>query len=140
MYFYFSLRRSTFKKEWEVSNQTSTARTSIPITSGCGLIMNIVRELTELRKTNAIAESAAEEAALYAKQNTRDELKRELEEQRLQLEKDKDTLLMQVWVYDKCVQYMYVHILYSLIYAHWSMLTVWYVHILGCPISYRHTY
>ena len=58
--------------------------------------MNIVRELTELRKTNAIAESAAEEAALYAKQNTRDELKRELEEQRLQLEKDKDTLLMQV--------------------------------------------
>lgn len=54
------------------------------------------KELTELRKTNAIAESAAEEAALYAKQNTRDELKRELEEQRLQLEKDKDALLMQV--------------------------------------------
>lgn len=70
----------------------------ILIGDGRGLIAREYRyrELTELRKTNAIAQTAAEEAALNAKQSTRDEVKRELDEQRLQSEKDKDALLMQV--------------------------------------------
>lgn len=54
------------------------------------------RELTELRKTNALTQTVAEEAALSAKQNVREEFKRELEEQRLKAEREKDSLLIQV--------------------------------------------
>ena len=60
------------------------------------LFILFLRELTELRKTNALTQTVAEEAALSAKQNVREEFKRELEEQRLKAEREKDSLLIQV--------------------------------------------
>ena len=60
------------------------------------LFILFARELTELRKTNALTQTVAEEAALSAKQNVREEFKRELEEQRLKAEREKDSLLIQV--------------------------------------------
>lgn len=54
------------------------------------------RELSELRMANAITQTAIEEATLSAKQNMKDELRKEIDDQRLKLEKDKDTLMMQV--------------------------------------------
>ena len=56
----------------------------------------LTRELTEMRKTNALSQTAIEEATTYAQQNAKEVLKKQLEEQRLMGEKEKDTLLLQV--------------------------------------------
>lgn len=56
------------------------------------------RELTELRKSNALSQSAMEEATVSAQQVAKDELKKELEEQRIRGVKEKDALLLQVWI------------------------------------------
>lgn len=57
---------------------------------------SVYKELTEMRKTNALSQTAIEEATTYAQQNAKEVLKKQLEEQRLMGEKEKDTLLMQV--------------------------------------------
>ena len=54
------------------------------------------RELTELRKTNALSQSAAQEATASAQLVAKEELRKELDEQRLKGEREKDALVLQV--------------------------------------------
>ena len=56
----------------------------------------LFRELTEMRKSTALSQSVAQEAALSAHQSAKDELKQVMEEQRLHLQREKDSFVMQV--------------------------------------------
>ena len=49
-----------------------------------------------MRKSTALSQSVAQEAALSAQLSAKDELKQVMEEQRLQLQREKDNFVMQV--------------------------------------------
>ena len=54
------------------------------------------RELAELQKTNAVSQSAAQEAAASAEKCKQEELKLILEQQNVTAQREKEALLMQV--------------------------------------------
>ena len=54
------------------------------------------RELAELQKSNAVTQNAAQEAAVSAEQNAREELKSVLEQHKVGAQREKEALLMQV--------------------------------------------
>ena len=49
-----------------------------------------------MRKSTALSQSVAQEAAISAQQSVKDELKQVMEEQRLQLQREKDNFIIQV--------------------------------------------
>ncbi len=54
------------------------------------------REMAELQKANAVNQSAAQGAALEAERGAREELMRVVEQQRLEAQQEKETLILQV--------------------------------------------
>ena len=54
------------------------------------------RELTELRKANALTQSAAQVAALGAEKTAKEELRELLLQQQLEAQQEKDRLVLQV--------------------------------------------
>ena len=54
------------------------------------------RELTELRKANALTQSAVQVAALSAEKTAKEELREQLLKQQLEAQQEKDTLVLQV--------------------------------------------
>ena len=58
-----------------------------------------LRELAEAQKAKAVTQSTAEEAALSAQQSARGELEGRLEVQKLQAQREKEPLLMEVRTY-----------------------------------------
>jgi chromosome segregation ATPase len=57
---------------------------------------NAYKELSELRMSNALSQTAVEEAKVNAKQNIKEELKKELEEQRQKHEREKESLILEI--------------------------------------------
>lgn len=57
---------------------------------------NICREIAELHKSNATQDSRAQQAALSAEMQVREELKMNIEQQRQQHQREREALIMQV--------------------------------------------
>ena len=54
------------------------------------------RELTELRKANALTQSAVQVAALSAEKTAKEELRDQLLKHQMEAQQEKDTLVLQV--------------------------------------------
>ena len=60
--------------------------------------VNCHRELADLQKENAVTQTAVQEAAITAQSTARDELKSLLDQQKVETQREKDALLLQVCV------------------------------------------
>lgn len=72
-------------------------------------IVDLYRELAELRKANALTQSAAQEAALSAEMSAKEELRDLLSQQQLQAQKDKETLVLQVNQTQHLIPLLFIH-------------------------------
>ena len=55
--------------------------------------------MAKLQKTSAVSQSAASEAAVSAERSKQEEIKSVLEQQSIAVQREKDSLFMQVWVW-----------------------------------------